>query len=228
MNNVLGTPSPEQEGRNFIRNRVQINIDTNSDSIGDEGVVDPSTFKQVLTKGQVVSGIRAGESWTYVDDRGRQHNYAKPIYDDSLEVSNSKNTYGVIAYEMDAPELSRADAQAIADAMALKYCDSEQPITFSMREVKEVMDGGKKRMVWDPAFPVLTRADRIFDYSNDLLLSTTSNTTPSAVRPEKCALTGWVRNFPEHTTTYTFGEIAPTDMTQNDSIIKSALASKSM
>lgn len=110
------------------------------------------------------------------------------------------------------------------------YCDAEQPITFTMRETTVgKTPEGNNQITWDSEFSKNTRIRRIIDYSNDLVVSTASNLSPNDAtknRPAKGMISRWVRNFPEHTTTYTFGEIAPTDMTQNDSIIKTALTTR--
>ena len=227
INNVVGLPSPEQEGRNFVRNKVVITINESKDTLTNK-VVDQNN-NEVFRKGQVISNTYVGSSFEYTEPGAQTPTtYNHVVVRESDEIKQSKTLYGIIQYELDIPELYRPDAQDIADNIVQKYCDSEQPISFTMREIVILQESNQTRAVWTPAFSRLTRADKIFDYSNDLLLSNTSNLLTGQIRPEKCALTGWVRNFPEHTTTYTFGEIAPTDMTQNDSIIKSALASKSM
>lgn len=227
LNNVIGLPSPEQEGRNFVRNKTVIAINSEKDSLVNK-VVDENN-NEVFKKGQVVSNAYVGSSFEYTEPGAQEPvTYNHVFIQESDEIKQSKTLFGIIQYDLDMPELYRPDAQVIADNIVQKYCDSEQPISFTMREVTMIQDGDHMRAVWTPSFSNLTRANKIFDYSNDLLLSSTSNLLTGQVRPEKCALTGWVRNFPEHTTTYTFGEIAPTDMTQNDSIIKTTLSSKSM
>jgi hypothetical protein len=128
-------------------------------------------------------------------------------------------------------EADRKFAQAIADLQAKYYCDSEQPISFTMRETTVNVNNNRTSIIWSPKFSNNTRISRIVDYSNDLVVSTASNLSPndpSKNRPAKGMISGWVRNFPEHTTTYTFGEIAPTDMTQNNSVIHTAIGSGGM
>lgn len=226
INNVVGLPSPEQEGRNFVRNKVMISINEDKDTLSNK-VVDQNN-NEVFKKGQIVSNTYIGSSFEYLEPGAEEPTvYNHVVVQESEEIKQSKVLFGIIQYDLDIPELYRPDAQVIADNIVQKYCDSEQPITFTMREVVVMQDPDQTRAIWTPAFSMLTRADKIFDYSNDLLLSANSNLLDGQARPEKCALTGWVRNFPEHTTTYTFGEIAPTDMTQNDSIIKTALSTKS-
>ena len=222
LNNVLGTPDPGQEARNLIKNIVKISIDQANDPM--PGTLSDSSNNIVLTKGTVISGIEAyntGSSWSI-------HNTT-----DSLgECQASQNVYGRIPYELSIPEATRNFAQYIANNIATMYCDAEQPITFTMRETTiGKTPEGNNQITWDSEFSKSTRIRRIIDYSNDLVVSTASNLSPNDAtknRPAKGMISRWTRNFPEHTTTYTFGEIAPTDMTQNDSIIKTALTTRGL
>lgn len=224
MNNVLKTPSPEQEGINLVKNKIEISIKV--DPLPDDGVSKLIDGKQVsLAHGSVISGIHASKTqsnpdvWTLEDKTSTLG-----------ECKASQEKFGVIQQDISLPEATRDFAQKIADLLATIYCDSEQPITFTMRETS-VNQSDSTAVIWSPTFTNNVRINRLIDYSNDLMVSTASNLSPndpSKNRPAKGMISRWVRNFPEHTTTYTFGEIAPTDMTQNNSIIHTAIGSGGM
>ena len=215
MNNVLGTPAPGQEGRNLIKNNVVVTFNENYDLSADHFPAKDRKKNEILSRGQAISGYPFNGS--VVNDTR------------SVEVKASQSRYGIIQSDIKLDSVDRPTAQRIADTIANEYCDSEQPITFTMRETSIIKEGEFiSRVEWAPYFSSGTRFRMIIDYSNDLMVSAVSNLDVTKIHLEKGALTGWVRNFPEHTTTYTFGEIAPTDMTQNNSVIHTAIGSGGM
>ena len=229
LNNVVGMPDPGQEGRNLVKNRVVVSFDQ-PDSLPDPGAVykDGGTYTDiiVISPNTAISGITPAASAS-----SSTGYYANDQTSSLGECAASISQFGLIQMDLTISEADRKFAQAIADLQAKYYCDSEQPISFTMRETTVNVNNNRTSIIWSPKFGNNTRISRIVDYSNDLVVSTASNLSPNDPnknRPAKGMISGWVRNFPEHTTTYTFGEIAPTDMTQNNSVIHTAIGSGGM
>ena len=78
-------------------------------------------------------------------------------------------------------------------------------------------------MMWVPFFTPLTRATKIIDYTNDVVLSARCNFDPNTIMMQKSMLSYIETKFPEHTTKYTFGVSTPTDLSQNNSMVLNAI-----
>jgi len=147
--------------------------------------------------------------------------------DNNGNPANSRSIYNMKMHSLTIPQISEGDAKAIANLMANKYCDSETSISFSMAEIvesTETEDGvTTTHFRWYPFFTPLTRAEKIVDYVNESTTSITSNLDLTSKFYNKGMLSLYESSFPQHITKYTFGISMPTDVSQNNSIILSAI-----
>lgn len=145
----------------------------------------------------------------------------------------SRSIFNVKMHTLTIPQISSADALAIANLLANRYCDAETSISFSMAEVVETSESevdstsGNTVMVthyrWYPFFSPLTRAEKIVDYVNESTVSIVSNLDLVTKFYNKGMLSLYESSFPQHITKYTFGISTPTDVSQNNSVIMSAI-----
>lgn len=96
--------------------------------------------------------------------------------------------------------------------IARTICDyhskSQTPITFTVREMAYDYDSCTRR--YRRTYPIVTYAKSISDRINDITI--TAYDKKDALRPQSLMLSEWVRNWPEGTTTYTFGKIGNMDI----------------
>lgn len=214
MSNVVDLPSPGKEGPQVLRNEVTVKFDASKDprlpDSADSSIV---AEKDSQDNPQEGAGTSLGTITSGLSN--------------SL-VAGSVTAYSSKAYTVEIKEIGLNNARKIAETLAERYCDAETSISFEVRELYKEVDGtdGSIRRVWYPTFPVLTHVHMIADYSNDLTLSTrcnypVNNTYP--ILPHKGMLSYAEHNFPKHTSKYTFGISTPTDVSQNNSIILSAI-----
>ena len=207
LSNIVNLPKIGKEGQEVLRNKVIIEFNEKNDArIADD--------RGIVSAGQVGEGTKKGTAESGND---------KDLVNGSLAYFDTKS------FTTSIPEFGYENAKVVADQIAEMYCDAETSISFSVRELfeetKEVGSEGETVTVrtWKPTFGQLTHIHNIYDYSNDLVVSTKVNFNRSVKMPSKGMLSYIEYKFPEHVTTYTFGVSTPTDMAQNNSIIKNAI-----
>ncbi len=204
LSNIVGLPSPGKEGQEVIRNKVTVTFNESNDSRTADG-------RGIITDGQDGAGTMKGTAESDVTGNVKS----------SIEYFNEKS------YTIKIPQFGYKNAKAVANQIAAMYCDAETSISFDVRELIEktiqVGDETVQSREWQPTFNQLTRVHNIYDYSNDLTVSSRMNFNRNIILPSKAMLSLIEYKFPEHVTTYTFGISTPTDITQNTSIIKNAL-----
>lgn len=138
-------------------------------------------------------------------------------------LSKSREIFGRKSISFTIKEMDEDNARAIAENIARRYCDAEDTISFAVREVVEELVEGATERVWYSTFGPLTRIKSIVDYSEDVVISVRDNFQLGYELMHKGMLTSYERTFPQHITKYTFGISTPTDITQNNSMIKNAI-----
>ena len=209
LSNIVDLPTLGKEGQNVLRNVVTVEFDSRNDyrTADPDGVIiehegtDPSEVG--TKKGAVVS--------------------------DSNEdiLSQSIRYFTEISHTIKIPEFGYANAKAVATQTAKMFCDAETSISFRVRElIEETEDAGGVPVTtrtWRPTFDQLTHVHNIYDYTDDVIVSSTLNFNHGQRLASKAMLSLIEYSFPEHITTYTFGMSTPTDVTQNTSIIQNTL-----
>ena len=220
LGNIVDLPAPGNEGPEVLRNTVTVEFNSGRDY----RAANPDN-QILVARGEVGEGTKKG---TVVSDEG----------DANSLVYNSRRNYTEKSFTYQIPELGYYNAKEIANHTAEMYCDAETSISF---EVRELIESEEERTfeedgetvtrtvhvrTWYPTFDTLTRIHHIVDYSNDLTVSTKCNFEiggGAPTLPAKGMLSYVEHKFPEHITKYTFGVSTPTDITQNNSIIKNTL-----
>lgn len=124
------------------------------------------------------------------------------------------------AYQEDLEAIARMLGEAIIDYRA----ESQQSIEFTCRELYEVsseIDEENKRLdtMWVPAFEPVCYADSFTDVVNGVKIDNGSVLFPGARLPQKLYLFSMVREYPDCTTTYKFGQLASIDLESNNSYL---------
>lgn len=214
MSNVVNLPAPGEEGPMVLRNQVTVKFAQERDPRTPDS--DDATLVATTTgtppQPQEGAGTPLGTITSGLSN--------------SL-VARSIEVYSPKAYSVEIKEIGLNNARAIAEQFAERYCDAETSISFNVRGLyKETDDGGNIHRVWYPTFPTLTHIHTLVDYSNDLVISTKCNYTVNnqyPVLPSKGMLSYVEHTFPEHISKYTFGISTPTDIAQDNSIIKNSI-----
>ena len=97
--------------------------------------------------------------------------------------------------------------------------EPQQSISFTVNEVS--VEPAQGKIMWKPLFSTLLRVMIIEDGYNDVRI--TNEDCIGNPSPQKLYLSSYKHNYPEGTTTYTFGKIANSDLSQSTSQIYTAL-----
>lgn len=117
------------------------------------------------------------------------------------------------ATSMYVPEVD--DPTKFATNLVKYKSEPQNPISFTLKELGTAGSG----ISWIPTFPVSFRCNSISDDLNGILVSNESVLTDEGKtrdrQPQKLLLSNFERHYPEGTTTYTFGEITPIDLSSS-------------
>lgn len=97
--------------------------------------------------------------------------------------------------------------------------EPQQSITFTLKEMRNSTGGA----VWESTFAPMSRIEAIASSAENLMVSSSSQLNVGETKPQKLMLSTYVRNYPEGTTTYTFGQISGVDLASSTSEISSAI-----
>lgn len=86
--------------------------------------------------------------------------------------------------------------------------EPQQSITFTLKEV--VKEGSS--LVWQSAFAPISRAEGVSSAPDGYAVSNQSVLRDGVSVPQKLMMSTFTRNYPEGTTTYSFGVITPVDL----------------
>ena len=98
--------------------------------------------------------------------------------------------------------------------------EPQQSIEFKLKEMYETTSGD---YVWVPTFDPCSRATDIIDTVDDTRITNTSDIPGRDDIPQKLCLSSYEHNYPEGTTTYTWGVMANIDLSSSTSQIVSSL-----
>lgn len=99
--------------------------------------------------------------------------------------------------------------------------EPQQSITFETKELVFDNDAENYGMAWVAQFPKVTRVGRIIDSNAEVTLS--NEDVDGVVHPQKLYLAQYSRNFPEGTSTYSFGVMESINLSQSTSKIMTAI-----
>ena len=108
-----------------------------------------------------------------------------------------------------------AYAMAISDNYIEYISEAQQSVTFTVSE--SGVDTSVGGLVWSPEFDILTRVGRITNNQDELTVS--NEDVLGNVKPQLLALSQYTRNYPECTSTYSFGVMGNITLAQNTSQI---------
>lgn len=96
--------------------------------------------------------------------------------------------------------------------------EPQQSITFTLKEMEK--EGSS--IIWKSAFAPLTRVGAIVSQPDGYAVSNRS-VLGDGIVPQKLMMSSFVRNYPQGTSTYTFGVITPVDLTSSTSTLSKNL-----
>ena len=108
-----------------------------------------------------------------------------------------------------------AYAMAISDNYIEYISEAQQSVTFTVSE--SGIDTTAGGLAWSPEFDILTRVGRITNNQDELTVS--NEDVLGNVKPQLLALSQYTRNYPECTSTYSFGVMGNITLAQNTSQI---------
>lgn len=134
-----------------------------------------------------------------------------------LSVPELRESYYEVENEIITPSetnVALSQASQFASNLIDYRKDAQQSITFTVKEVTKT----NNIISWEPFFDASCRVDRIVDTLDDLIIDNTSNIF-NEINLTKLFMSDYERNFPEGTTTYTFGLISNVDLASSTSQI---------
>lgn len=114
----------------------------------------------------------------------------------------------------DSGELGTNQGEVFAKNFLEYRREPQQSITFTLKE----MEKEGSAITWKSAFAPLTRVGAIVSQPDGYAVSNRS-VLFSTIVPQKLMMSSFVRNYPQGTTTYTFGVITPVDLTSSTSTL---------
>jgi hypothetical protein len=179
MRNASSTTSIDLQSGSYARNVV------GSPSLGDEGT------------SSIVNNVQVGYTTTASTSMGDDRDKTVTISVRS-NVTQSQDYYGVRkGNTMHLKEIrNEADAVAIAQGYMAYLTDSQNSITFTL---KEMVNGG-----WARSFNHVTWASKIVDDIDDITVTNVSPCTKTT-KPNLLTLSSFARIYPEGYSEYTFG-----------------------
>ena len=97
--------------------------------------------------------------------------------------------------------------------------EPQQSVTFTFKEMYRDKEGVK----WQSTFPPMCRTSMIYSTEDGFVVSNKSVLTENMTSPQKLMLSTYTRNYPQGTTTYTFGQISGVDLTSSTASLDSAV-----
>ena len=134
----------------------------------------------------------------------------------SIERYGERSVNDIHATTFDAPY-----AMMLGSTYIDYLIEPQQSITFETKEIRYSNDADALGMVWEECFPKITRVGKIVDTNVDVTIS--NEDINGVVYPQKLYLSSYQRNFPEGTSTYSFGVIKDISLSQSTSNIMAAL-----
>lgn len=113
----------------------------------------------------------------------------------------------------------------VAGAAYINYlAEPQQSITFEVKELSFSTDADNYGIRWGAQFPKVTRVGKFVDSNAEMTLI--NEDMDGSIHPQKLYLSSYQRNFPEGTSTYSFGVIENISLSQSTSNIMTALGSR--
>lgn len=110
-------------------------------------------------------------------------------------------------------------ARTFLENLVLYRDEPQQSVTFTLKEMRNSINGPR----WESTFTPLARIEAIASSAETLLVSNSSVLEMGESRPQKLLLSTYTRNYPQGTTTYTFGQISSIDLSSSTSELSSAI-----
>lgn len=193
-------------------------------SLGDEGI---DTVVNSLTISATVNATDESGNAT----AGTQTGSIIVRSEDSIALYNERSTTLNLSELMETSEITDEEGNTVTYAMSqatvfgqnyLDYRDEpQQSIEFTMKEMYNDTENSLGAY-WSPQYIPAARAARIIDEEDDVTITNVSKVTGGA-RPQRLFMSCYERNYPEGTTTYTWGAISTIDLASSTSQINSAL-----
>ena len=138
---------------------------------------------------------------------------------ESVQVFQEYSYQAKIPSLIESPDAGFTQADTLAQSIMDYRKEPQQSVTFTFKEMKKSSDG----IVWESTFPPVARVPIVFSVPDGFVISNRSMLYEDLQVPQKLMLSTYTRNFPEGTTTYTFGQVAKVDLASSTSNLSSTV-----
>lgn len=154
---------------------------------------------------------------TYRDEENRSAEYP---YDSQL-IRLSKSSYGEVGYSINIGGYFRPGhnqeqfARKIAQYVENYRAEPQQSISFKLKE-RSMVNG---EIYWSPFFPIVAGVSGLSSEMDEVKITNKSKIDNNRAKPQRLALSTYIRHYPEGTSEYTFGLANNVDLSQSTSEI---------
>lgn len=116
-------------------------------------------------------------------------------------------------------EAGFTQAETMANSLMDYRKEPQQSVTFKFKEMRRKASG----IEWQSTFAPVARVPIVYSIPDGFVISNRSVLYSDVQIPQKLMMSTYTRNFPEGTTTYTFGQITKVDLTSSTSNLSSSV-----